>query len=207
MTPSLTTPIRFTKMHGTGNDYLYVDCLGGTPADAAALARSMSDPHLGVGADGLILVMPPTDPARDDLRMRIFNRDGSEAEMCGNGIRCVCKFAFERGLATTRPMRIETGAGIRAVAFSPDDAGLVHQVSVDMGVPSFDLDEIPVDPAHLSGGAGPSYGFDVDGRPLEAIFVSMGNPHAVVFRECTGANQLVVTLDRHTNRLEGENGG
>lgn len=176
-----TRPIRFTKMHGIGNCYLYVNGFDERVEDPAGLARAMSDAHTGVGADGLILVLPPDDPGRADVRMRIFNRDGSEAEMCGNGIRCVCKFAFERGLTGARPMRVDTGAGVRAVAYDVADDGFVHEASVDMGAPSFELACLPVDPARLAGGAGPAYAIDLGGERFEATFVSMGNPHAVVF--------------------------
>ncbi len=193
--------IPFTKMHGIGNDYLFVDCftLARPIDDPQTLARAMSDPHLGVGADGLILVLPPGDAARADVRMRMFNRDGSEAEMCGNGIRCVCKFAYERGLAATRPMRIETGAGVRCVDYDVDGDGVVRAVSVDMGAPSLDPADLPADPARLRG-AGPTYAIDAGGATLEVVLVSMGNPHAVVFVPAVAAVPLATlgpACERH----------
>src|ERR1700691_4735211 len=105
--------MKFTKMHGIGNDYIYVNGFAQTVAEPAQLARAISDRHFGVGADGLILVLP-SDKA--DVRMRMFNADGSEAEMCGNGVRCLAKFAFERGLARNNPMRVQTGAGVLSLA-------------------------------------------------------------------------------------------
>src|SRR5580704_16881382 len=101
--------MRFTKMHGIGNDHVYVNGFEQTVPDPAETARKISDRHFGVGADGLIVILP-SDKA--DVRMRMFNADGSEAEMCGNGIRCVAKFAFERGLSKNNPMRVETGNGV-----------------------------------------------------------------------------------------------
>src|ERR1043166_5371518 len=102
--------MRFTKMHGIGNDYVYVDCFAQpTPADAAALARKISDRHFGIGGDGLILICP-SEVA--DARMRMFNADGSESEMCGNGIRCVAKYVHDHGIAQKPVLKIETGRGI-----------------------------------------------------------------------------------------------
>src|SRR5580704_17488276 len=104
--------MNFTKMHGIGNDYVYVNGFAETLADPASVARKISDRHFGVGSDGLILVLPSE---KADVKMRMFNADGGEAEMCGNGIRCVAKFAFERGLTKNSPMRVETGAGVLAL--------------------------------------------------------------------------------------------
>ena len=101
--------MRFTKMHGIGNDYIYVDGFAEKLADPASVARKISDRHFGIGGDGLILILP-SDKA--DVKMRMFNADGSEAEMCGNGIRCLAKYAFEHGLAKSNPMKVETGAGV-----------------------------------------------------------------------------------------------
>ena len=107
--------MRFHKMHGIGNDYVYVDCVRQPmPADPAALSRLVSDRHFGVGSDGLILVCPS---AIADARMRMFNADGSESEMCGNGIRCVAKFVHDHGLSANNPLRIETGRGV--LTFNP----------------------------------------------------------------------------------------
>ena len=99
-------------MHGIGNDYVYVDCVERSPADPAALARAISDRHYGVGGDGLILILPSQNA---DVRMRMFNADGSEGRMCGNGIRCLAKYAYDSGLSRANPMRVETLAGIKTV--------------------------------------------------------------------------------------------
>src|SRR6185437_212423 len=122
----------FTKMHGIGNDYVYVDCFAQTmPADPTALAQKIADRHFGVGGDGLILVCPSD---RADARMRMFNADGSEAEMCGNGVRCVAKFVFDHGLSRNNPLKIETGRGVLTLHLDVR-AGKVEQVTVDMGEP------------------------------------------------------------------------
>lgn len=145
--------MRFTKMHGIGNDYVYINGFAERVEDPGALAIRMSRQHYGVGADGLILVLP-SDKA--DVRMRMFNRDGSEGAMCGNGARCVARFCYEHGLTEKTEFTIETGGGIRPVALHLKD-GRVDTVTVDMGAP----------------------------RQLKAeadkTLVSMGNPHAVVF--------------------------
>src|ERR1700712_4138557 len=103
----------FTKMHGLGNDYVYVNGFAETVADPAAVAKKVSDRHFGIGSDGLILILPTPDA---DVRMRMFNADGSESEMCGNGVRCVAKYAYDHGLAMANPMRVETGRGVLSIA-------------------------------------------------------------------------------------------
>ncbi len=173
--------VRFTKMHGIGNDYIYVNGFTETVADPASLSRAISDRHTGVGGDGLILILPPQNSVEADLRMRMFNADGSESQMCGNGIRCACKYAHDHGLSNAKPMRIETGAGVLALQYTLDGSGAVEMVTVDMGVPILDLPAIPVDAKQLSGGEGPTYRLTVDDEPVEAAFVSMGNPHAVIY--------------------------
>ena len=173
--------MKFTKMHGIGNDYIYVNGFSETVADPARLSREISDRHFGIGADGLILVLPSK---LADVRMRMFNADGSEAEMCGNGIRCLAKFAFERGIATKNPMRVETGNGVLTLELHAE-GGKVRQVTVNMGQPILDLAKIPViadlvsptEEAH-------QYVFEVGDVPIShATFVSMGNPHVVIFAE------------------------
>src|SRR5476649_192680 len=125
--------VKFTKMHGLGNDYVYVDCVNqAPPRDAAALSRVISDRHFGVGSDGLILIGPSE---RADVRMRMFNADGSESEMCGNGVRCVAKFAFDHGLTRSNPMKIETGRGVLTLHLETDGQGKVERVTVRMGEP------------------------------------------------------------------------
>src|SRR4051794_13613033 len=131
--------MRFTKMQGIGNDYVYVDGFSEKVADPADVARKVSDRHFGIGSDGLILILP-SDKA--DVRMRMFNIDGSEGEMCGNGIRCVAKYAYDHGLSTNNPMRIETGRGVLTLDLQTA-AGKVEQVTVNMGTPIFESEKIP----------------------------------------------------------------
>src|SRR3954463_6256675 len=116
--------MRFVKMHGIGNDYVYVDAFSQTVEQPEVLATRVADRHFGIGGDGLILVAPPTDPAKHQgatVKMRMFNADGSEAEMCGNGIRCVAKFAFDRKISTQNPMKIETGRGVLTLQLQVED--------------------------------------------------------------------------------------
>lgn len=171
--------MKFTKMHGIGNDYIYVNGLAEQVAEPAQLARKISDRHFGVGADGLILVLP-SDNA--DVRMRMFNADGSEAEMCGNGVRCLAKFAYERGLSRNNPMRVETGAGVLSLILHVE-AGRVRQVTVNMGQPILKLADIPVDSKSVTPSGENRYSFAIasSADAIEATFVSMGNPHAVMF--------------------------
>ena len=200
--------MRFVKMHGIGNDYIYVNGFDQAIEDPAALAVEISDRHFGVGSDGLILVLPADKTAthvigedavtRGDgsahLRMRIFNTDGSEAEMCGNGIRCVCKLAHDHGLVNENPMRVQTGHGILCVQYTTDEAGKVDQVTVDMGRPILEPAQIPVKIANLSrivnhsirtlikwpAALGPRW-MDDCGLDQRMTCLSMGNPHAVFF--------------------------
>jgi diaminopimelate epimerase len=171
--------MRFTKMHGIGNDYVYVNGFEESLDDPAAVARRVSDRHRAVGSDGLILILPSE---AGDVQMRMFNADGSEGEMCGNGIRCVAKFAWDHALAKSNPMRIETAAGVKSIDLQLGEDGKVVSATVDLGAPMLDLPEIPVDESKLP--------VTVDGRPLEAHFVSMGNPHAVIFVEDVDAVPL-----------------
>ena len=167
--------MRFTKMHGIGNDYVFVSLFDEKVAEPDALARAVSDRHLGVGSDGLILIGPS---ARADASMRVFNADGSEAEMCGNAIRCVAKYCYERGICKKDEMAIETKAGVKALALSVEDDTVVS-VRVDMGTPRLKRQDIPM--------LGPeeercaNERIDVDGRKVMCTCVNMGNPHCVVF--------------------------
>ena len=168
--------MRFTKMHGLGNDYVYVDCVNGpTPADPPAVSRAVSDRHFGIGSDGLILICK-SEVA--DARMRMFNADGSEAEMCGNGIRCVAKYVYDHGLARKPRLTIETGRGVLTLDLEVKQ-DKVSRVRVDMGEPILDPARIPV---FLEGT--PPKDQDVWYTPDESIpltCVSMGNPHAVAY--------------------------
>src|SRR5881394_3342593 len=123
--------MRFTKMHGIGNDYVYVNAFEEPVENPPEVARKVSDRHFGIGSDGLILILP-SDKA--DVRMRMFNADGSEAEMCGNGVRCVAKYAFDHGLSSKNPLRVETGRGVLTLDLEVT-GGKVSRVRVNMGEP------------------------------------------------------------------------
>src|SRR5579862_2099745 len=143
--------MRFTKMHGIGNDYVYVDCFRDKPPkDPVSVSRLVSDRHTGIGSDGLILICPSE---RADARMRMFNADGSESEMCGNGVRCVAKYSFDHGLTATNPMKVETGRGVLTLALDLGSDRKVRQVTVNMGEPILDLPAIPVDREKLVKGS------------------------------------------------------
>src|SRR5947207_9466976 len=133
--------MKFTKMHGIGNDYVYVNGFAETVADPAAVARKVADRHTGIGSDGLIMILP-SDKA--DVRMRMFNADGSEGEMCGNGVRCVAKYAYDHGLTKNNPMRVETARGVLALDLVTNRAGTVELVTVNMGEPHLELERIAV---------------------------------------------------------------
>ncbi len=171
--------LEFTKLHGCGNDYLFIGCLDGIiPADAPALSRRMSDRHFGAGADGLVLILPP-ETARAHCRMRIFNADGSEAEMCGNAIRCLAKLVHERGWIGANPLRVETGAGLLELELM-FAGGKVERVRVNMGPPRFDPRSIGV---RLEGTEVLGHPLTIADRDFPINCVSMGNPHAVIFLE------------------------
>lgn len=177
----------FTKMHGCGNDYIYVDCTGGMPEDASGLAVRWSDRRFGIGGDGVILICA-SDCA--DFRMVMYNADGSTGAMCGNGIRCVGKFVYDKGLTDKTELEIETASGIKQLKLSVAEDGKVNFVRVDMGVPETAAESIPVS------GLGESViGRDVDiaGRTWNMTCVSMGNPHAVVLTEDPAALDLEKT--------------
>ncbi len=178
--------MRFTKMHGAGNDYIYVDCFATPPpADPAELARRISDRHFGVGGDGLILIHRSEIA---DARMQMFNADGSESEMCGNGLRCVAKYVYDHGLCQREHLRIETGAGVLPVQLQlepqPDGrTATVQRVRVDMGPPVLAAQQIPTTLASdpVASDAVVNQPLVIEGRTLQVTCVSMGNPHCVVF--------------------------
>lgn len=152
--------MRFTKMQGLGNDYVYLDCTKETPADLPGLAIKVSDRHFGIGSDGLICIC---SSEKADFRMRMFNADGSEGEMCGNGIRCVGKFVYDKGLTHKTELNIETLAGIKHLTLSVV-SGKVETVTVDMGVPQ------PEESRTVT----------FKGQEFYGLAVSMGNPHFVI---------------------------
>ena len=169
-------PLDFTKMHGAGNDYVYIDARG-RDRDWPALAVAMSDRHTGVGSDGIILM---ADSDRAHLRMRMYNADGSQGEMCGNGIRCLVKFALDRRMVPcdASPVAVETLAGVRQVTPVWEDGRMVG-ASVTMGEPGLRPQDVPV----AAPGSGPvmDHPLRVNGYDLSISCVSMGNPHAVAF--------------------------
>ena len=198
--------MNFTKMHGAANDYVYVDCfVEPTPADPAGLAPRIADRHRGVGGDGLILVEPSPRAA---ARMRMFNADGSEAEMCGNGVRCVAHLVVARGRAPAGPVTIETGRGVLTVEVMPTGPRS-SQVRVDMGAPLLLADEIPVTgagrgrvvdaPCAALGVAEPWWA--ASGLDPRMTCVSMGNPHTVLFCRDVAAVPLEAIgprIERHS---------
>lgn len=176
--------MRFYKLHGLGNDYIYVDCINQPPPrDPVKLAQQMSDRHFGVGSDGLILICPSE---RADLRMRMFNADGSEAEMCGNGVRCVAKFAHDHGLTRKPQITVETGRGVLTLDLEIS-GGKVQRVRVDMGEPILEAEKIPTT---LPGPRvidlpltwpGDRDWMEICGLDPRQTCVSMGNPHVVLY--------------------------
>ena len=189
-------PLKFTKMHGLGNDYVYMGLFDQEVPDPPALSRLISDRHRGIGSDGLILVGPPgTDDAH--VRMQVFNADGSVAEMCGNGIRCVAKLAYERGWAHENPLRVQTDAGVLALDLTLNEADKVAQVRVDMGEPILEPTRIPV--AQV-GDRVVGASIALAGKVLSATCVSMGNPHVVFFTDAVARVPLAEwgpKLERH----------
>lgn len=180
--------MRFTKMHGIGNDYVYVNCFDEPlPKDIPGLARRISDRHFGVGGDGLILICPSDNGA--DARMRMFNADGSESEMCGNGLRCVAKYVYDHGIKRADTLRLQTGRGILSVQLELKNK-LVDRVRVNMGQPILEAAKIPT---RLEGNPPVNVPLAVAGRTLPVTCISMGNPHCVTFvEECT--DELVLGL-------------
>lgn len=189
---SSTGTIDFVKMHGAGNDYVYVDYTRDLPADLATLARQISDRHFGIGADGLVVILK-SDKA--DFKMRMFNADGSEAQMCGNATRCIGKYVADRGLTSKNCVTLETLAGIKVLSLFKGDDGLIEKVTVDMGAPILEPSEIPVIPSACENGY-PSVIMEYDGKDYEAVAVSMGNPHAVIFIPHTPTDEDIHTIGK-----------
>ncbi len=166
--------MKFTKMHGLGNDYVYVNGFTERVTEPSKLSRIISDRHTGIGSDGLILIQPSKVA---DVRMEMYNADGSRGEMCGNGIRCVAKYAVEYGLAKGPPLRIETDAGVKLAECELVD-GKVRSVRIDMGVPELAARSIPTT---IAADRVIDHPLRIDGVDYLVACVSMGNPHAVVF--------------------------
>ncbi|MBU0640859.1 MAG: diaminopimelate epimerase [Planctomycetes bacterium] len=169
--------MKFTKMHGLGNDFVVISMFGQNVANPAKLARTICDRHRGVGADGLILIGPPeSDEA--DVRIRMFNADASPAATCGNGVRCVGKLAYEHGLARQNPLRAATDAGVTSLELTLDPDQRVSSIRADMGPPILDPKEIPV---ALGGERVVGVAMPLGEKILSVTCVSMGVPHAVFF--------------------------
>ncbi|MBL7152523.1 MAG: diaminopimelate epimerase [Phycisphaerae bacterium] len=199
--------MRFTKMHGLGNDYVYVNCFEEQVENPVELARIVSNRHTGIGGDGLILIGPSQTA---EVRMRIFNANGSEAEMCGNGIRCVAKYAYERKLCQVSgdfsvpgqqsfgaSLNVETGNGVLTLGLAIDENDRVQKVCVNMGQPALRPEDIPI---NLPGDDVVDQSIEVLGRELLMTCVSMGNPHAVFFCEdaaLVDLAQLGPAVERH----------
>lgn len=194
--------IKFTKMEGLGNDYIYIDCTKQDLKDAKRIAQVISDRHFGIGSDGLILIKN-SDIA--DFRMQMFNSDGTEAEMCGNGIRCVGKYVYDKGLTNKTTLNIETLAGVKTLKLNVEN-GKVKTVKVDMGEPILDYNLIQAkDVKTFEAKDGTKYykvDIDVEEKPKELTCVSMGNPHVINFvHDVNKANVLksgpVIEIDNH----------
>ncbi len=168
--------VKFTKMHGAGNDYIYVNTLIYNIEDPAKASIEWSKPHFGIGSDGLILIGEATD-SDADFSMRIFNNDGSEAMMCGNGTRCVAKFLHDKGMTDKNPIRLQTLSGIKILNLHLDSEDKVDTVTVDMGEP------ILKSPAQFGvhGGQASNWELTIKGQQFIGTFVSMGNPHFIIF--------------------------
>ena len=186
--------MNFSKMHGIGNDYVYVSTFHqDEPKDPAELARRVSDRHFGIGSDGLILITPSKVA---DARMRMFNADGSESEMCGNGVRCVAKYIHDHGIAPRPRVTVETGRGVLTLDLEILN-GRAERIRVDMGPPILKAAEIPTT---LPGDPPIEVPIEVRDQPFRATAVSMGNPHVVVFVDDVNAlplEQLGPALEHH----------
>lgn len=195
--------MKFTKMHGLGNDYVYVNGFKERFDDINETARAVSDRHFGVGGDGMIVILPSEEA---DVRMRMFNIDGSEGEMCGNGVRCVAKYSYDHGLSRNNPIRVETGRGVLSIALNVNARDKVETARVDMDEPILDLEKIGI----IQGATGRNayykkrgdyaYGLahEMGGMETVATFVSTGNPHMVIFVDDVAR----VDLEKHGPILE-----
>ena len=166
--------LKFTKMHGLGNDYVYMDAINQNIENRSELAKYVSDRHFGIGSDGLILICK-SDIA--DFRMEMYNQDGSQAEMCGNGIRCVGKFVYDKGLTNKTTITVETLAGIKTLEMQEEN-GKIKSAKVDMGEPILDPEKIPVKSNEIPV---KNLVLNSEDREFKFTCVSMGNPHAITF--------------------------
>ncbi len=184
-------------MHGLGNDYVYLDCLNGPePKDPVSLARRLSNRNFGVGSDGLVLILPSADA---DLRMRIWNADGSEAQMCGNATRCVGKYAYEHNLVRKKTITLATAAGIKVLSLDVDQKGKVRRVKVDMGKPQRAASQIPMNIESPTERV-VNHELLAGGQKWRFSAVSMGNPHCVIFVpevETLPLSEIGPAIERH----------
>lgn len=204
--------MKFTKMQGCGNDYVYINCFEEKIDNPEELAIRLSDRHFGIGGDGVIFIRP-SDVA--DCMMDMYNLDGSRGKMCGNGIRCVGKYAYDHGIVNSTNIKVETLSGIKTLTLNPGADGKIETVKVDMGKAIFDPKEIPLnlsilqdnsstvtaDTSTTTGSAGAStttgtsciknYPLTINGREFKFTFVSMGNPHAVTFIDNTASLDIL----------------
>jgi len=183
--------LNFTKMEGLGNDYIYINCFKETVENPSELSKKVSDRHFGIGSDGLILIKP-SEVA--DFTMEMYNADGSQSEMCGNGIRCVGKYVYDYGLTDKEEISVETLAGIKYLKFvinrkDASDRGTVSMVTVNMGEPIFEPNEVPV-AIDIDTGIVQDYPVTIDEKTYNITCVSMGNPHCITYVEDTDSFPL-----------------
>ena len=197
----MSKTIHFTKMHGAGNDYIYVNTLLYNIPDPSAASIAWSKPHTGIGSDGLVLIGKPKDEEKADYSMRIFNADGSEAMMCGNASRCIAKYLYEKGITDKTTIRLETLSGVKILSLHLK-AGKVESVTVDMLEPAFDVKEqytgqMPEELNSIKALADHVLRTE-EGSP-KSLFVSMGNPHYVIFVDDV-ENMDITTLGKLLER-------
>ena len=197
----MSKTIHFTKMHGAGNDYIYVNTLLYNIPDPSAASIAWSKPHTGIGSDGLVLIGKPKDEEKADYSMRIFNADGSEAMMCGNASRCIAKYLYEKGITDKTTIRLETLSGVKILSLHLK-AGKVESVTVDMLAPAFDVKEqyTGVMPEELNSiKALADHVLRTEEGTPKSLFVSMGNPHYVIFVDDV-ENMDITTLGKLLER-------
>lgn len=197
----MSKTIHFTKMHGAGNDYIYVNTLLYNIPDPSAASIVWSKPHTGIGSDGLVLIGKPKDGEKADYSMRIFNADGSEAMMCGNASRCIAKYLYEKGITGKTKIRLETLSGVKVLSLHLK-AGKVESVTVDMSEPAFDVKEQYTGhtPEELNSiKALADHILRTEEGEFKSLFVSMGNPHYVIFVDDV-ENMDITTLGKILER-------
>lgn len=197
----MSKTIHFTKMHGAGNDYIYVNTLLYNIPDPSAASIAWSKPHAGIGSDGLVLIGKPKDEEKADYSMRIFNADGSEAMMCGNASRCIAKYLYEKGITGKTKIRLETLSGVKVLSLHLK-AGKVESVTVDMSEPAFDVKEQYTGhtPEELNSiKALADHILRTEEGEFKSLFVSMGNPHYVIFVDDV-ENMDITTLGKILER-------